>query len=71
MPYINIVLKNGTLIPVDDADDVAWVNEWSYDGATGTHRIIRVVCKRGEDVRAKFNADDVSGYTWHNGNRLR
>lgn len=65
MPFINVILKNGTSVAVPDADEAAWVSERPFPGATESE--VRLVCKQGDRVLAKFLGDDVSGYVWRDG----
>lgn len=65
MPYITVVLKNGTTIPVPDADTAEWVFERPAIGGTQiANDVRRLKCMRASTVVARFNAEDVAGYTW-------
>lgn len=67
MPYMYVVLKSGTQLPIADAESADWVKEPEYTGAPGEKDVLRLVFRRGEKVLAKFNGDDVSGFIWHDG----
>ena len=65
MPFINVILKNGTAVPVPDADRADWVSERRHTAATADE--LRLICRRGETVLARFDADQVAGYVWRDG----
>lgn len=67
MPFIYVVLKNGTKVAVPDADEADWMQERLYPGSDSGASILRLVCKRGNVVLGRFNADDISGYVWQDG----
>ena len=66
MPYIHVVLKNGTRIPVPDAETAGWENKFPFPGAS-TRQVI-LVCKneQGREV-GEFLQGDVIGWVWHDG----
>ena len=69
MPYINVILKDGTRIPVPDATSAGWAVETRADGASreSSNLILRLVVKNGDAVVARFNNEDTAGYVWVDG----
>lgn len=67
MPYVNVVLKNGTQIPVPDADVAEWVSERLAASSSVPASTLRLICRQGERVLARFDAHDASGYVWRDG----
>ena len=65
MPFISVILKSGVSIIVRDADTADWINELAHRG-TSEH-VIRLVCKSGDQVLARFDAGEVAGYMWTDG----
>ena len=65
MPFINVILKDGTKVTVPDATKAQWVSEPVAVGATAV--AIRLVCTDGDKILGKFNSDSIAGYTWHDG----
>ncbi|MCC6489026.1 MAG: hypothetical protein IT364_16120 [Candidatus Hydrogenedentes bacterium] len=72
MPYVYVVLKNGTSVAVPDADKADWETERESINRMGSSMAsnpsaMRLVCRNGENVIAKFNEKDVAGWVWHDG----
>ena len=70
MPFVYVVLKNGTQVAVPNADKAEWETEResiNRMGAAGQISAMRLVCRNGETVVAKFNEKDVAGWVWHDG----
>jgi hypothetical protein len=69
MPFVEVVLKDGTKIVVPDADSAEWIREPSSADMPRqqTNLVRRLICKKAESVIARFNSEDVAGYVWHDG----
>lgn len=63
MPKVHVVLKSGAKIEVEGADEADWREELRFPGAEGQQRFtVRLVCKLGDRVVARFDGSEVAGY---------
>lgn len=65
MTYINVLLKTGQLVPVPNAKTAEWQNEPQFERSKFS--VVRLVCKQGDNVLARFNESDVVGYVQREG----
>ena len=62
MASVNVVLKSGTVIKVEDADSA----DFSEEPVAAGSRIVdtvRLVCKQGEAVVGRFDSAEIAGYS--------
>lgn len=62
MPRVNVILKNGTAITVEGAVTATWLAERLAQAAMGSSLLL-VVQGKEADIRGKFRAEDVAGFT--------
>lgn len=65
MPRVSVILKNGTAILIEGANDAEWRIEKLAPQLNSTSIVLVVLFKEPNsvDTRGKFRAEDVAGYT--------
>ncbi|MFN0148207.1 MAG: hypothetical protein ACKVT1_17030 [Dehalococcoidia bacterium] len=64
MPSVNVVLKNGTVITVDGANDAAWTFETIAEPMASRSLLLVVQFRDagGTKMRGKFRAEEIAGF---------
>lgn len=64
MPRVDVILKNGTVIPVEEANDAHWEFQLIAERAQSATLLLIVENKQSNKVetRGKFISSDVVGY---------
>ena len=66
MSKVKVVLKDGATVEILGADSADWLGQQKHVGANAASVSgfqVRLVVKEGERIAARFNGDDVAGYT--------